>query len=134
MIVEKLRPSDAYIPELSLVAELDGEVVGHVILSRARLGDGEALALGPIGVAPQHQRRGVGSALMHAAIDRARQLGHGVVLLLGHPEYYPRFGFVHAPTLGMTHDVMSPPFMALELRRGGAGSGGRFDFPAAFAE
>ena len=134
MIVEKLRPSEAYIPELSLVAELDGEVVGHVILSRARLGDGEALALGPIGVAPEHQRRGVGSALMHAAIERARELGHGVVVLLGHPEYYPRFGFVHAPTLGMTHDVMSPPFMALELRPGGAGSGGRFDFPAAFAE
>jgi putative acetyltransferase len=131
-IVELLRPSDAYVPELSLVAEVDSEIVGHVILSRGHLDDRRVLALGPIGVVPAHQRRGVGSALMRKSIDRARGLGHELVVLLGHTWYYPRFGFVPARNLGITGEWKTDAFMALELVRGGARDGGVFRFPAAF--
>jgi predicted N-acetyltransferase YhbS len=131
-IVERLRASDAYLPEFSLVAELHGEVAGHTILSLGRLDDRPALALGPIGVLPERQRAGVGSALMRASLDRAREQGHQLVVLLGHPEYYPRFGFVPAETLGIMGGWSGPAFMALELVPGGAGAGGLFTFPAAF--
>jgi putative acetyltransferase len=131
-IVELLRPSDAYVPELSLVAELDGEVVGHVILSRGHLDDRRVLALGPIGVLPAHQRSGIGSELMRVSLDRARALGHELVVLLGHPWYYPRFGFVPAATLGITGEWKTDAFMALELVPAGARGGGTFTFPRAF--
>ena len=134
LLVERLRNSSAFVPELSLVATLDGGVVGHVILSRARLDERSVLALGPIGVAPEQQRRGIGAALIRACIDRAATLGEDLVILLGHPEYYPRFGFVPASRLGIT-----PPrpwrdevFMALELRPGGAHGGGAFAYAPAF--
>ena len=131
-IVELLRPSDAYVPELSLVAELDGEAVGHVILSRGYLDERRVLALGPIGVLPDHQRTGVGSALMRESLDRARALGHELVVLLGHTSYYPRFGFVPARELGITGAWDTDAFMALELVPGGARGGGTFTFPPAF--
>jgi putative acetyltransferase len=131
-IVERLRESDAYLPGLSLVAEVAGEIVGHTILSLGRLDDRAALALGPIGVLPEHQRAGVGSALMRASLDRARDQGHELVVLLGHPEYYPRFGFVPAETLGIVGGWSGPAFMALELVPGGAGAGGRITIPTAF--
>ena len=133
-IVELLRRSEAYVPELSLLAEVDGEIVGHVILSRGRLDDRRVLALGPIGVLPAHQRRGIGSELMRVSLERARELGHELVVLLGHPWYYPRFGFVRAATLGITgeRDWEGDAFMALELVPGGARGGGRFTFPPAF--
>ena len=131
-IVELLRPSDAYVPELSLVAERGGTVVGHVILSRGFLGERRVLALGPLGVLPEHQRSGVGDALMRESLDRARGLGHELVVLLGHTSYYPRFGFVPARTLGITGAWETDAFMALELVPGGAGGGGTFTFPPAF--
>jgi len=131
-IVELLRESDAYVPELSLVAEAGAELIGHVILSRGHLDERRVLALGPIGVLPAHQRRGVGSVLMRASLDRARRLGHELVVLLGHPWYYPRFGFVPARTLGITGAWDSDAFMALELVPGGARGGGTFTFPRAF--
>ena len=134
-IVELLRPSDAYVPELSLVAELDGEIVGHVILSRGHLDERRVLALGPIGILPAHQRSGIGSELMRVSLRRAGELGHELVVLLGHPWYYPRFGFVRAGALGITSDEdwsAAEAFMAVELVPGGAHGGGRFRFPAAF--
>ncbi len=133
-IVELLRPSDAYVADLSLLAEVDGEIVGHVILSRGSLDDRRVLALGPIGVVPAHQRSGIGSELMLVSLTRARELGHELVVLLGHPWYYPRFGFVPAASLGITsaEDWPADAFMALELVPGGARGGGTFTFPSAF--
>lgn len=133
-LVERLRAGGDYLSELSLVAEHDGTVVGHVALSRARLDGRAVLALGPIGVLPGRQRHGVGSALMRSAVARARESGEQLVVLLGHPEYYPRFGFVPAADLGIRGDFAGPPFMALELVPGGAGGGGRFEYAPAFAE
>jgi putative acetyltransferase len=133
-IVERLRAGPDFLPELSLVAEEDGAIVGHTILSRARLDGRPVLALGPIGVVPDRQRDGVGAALMHASLEAAGKAGEGLIVLLGHPTYYPRFGFVPASTLGITppYDVADEVFMALELSPGAAQGGGRFAFAPAF--
>jgi predicted N-acetyltransferase YhbS len=84
-----------------VVAVLDGEVVGHVISTRGWVGSHELLGLGPLGVTPRLQRKGIGSALMKETIARANAAGESGIALLGSPEYYPRFGFVPAATLGV---------------------------------
>jgi putative acetyltransferase len=86
---------------VALVAEDDGEVVGHVQLSTAWVGDDEVLALGPIGVAPAWQRRGIGSALVAAALEAARDAGACAVILLGDPPYYGSRGFEPAKSYGL---------------------------------
>ena len=102
VLVDALRDDGDVVPGLSIVAELGGEVVGHVVCSRARIGDRPSLGLGPLGVLPAHQRRGVGSALVHGVLAAADALGAGEVVLLGDPGYYARFGFVLATPLGIT--------------------------------
>jgi putative acetyltransferase len=99
-LADDLRASDAWVPQLSLVALADAEIVGHVVCSRGRLEpDGHAvLGLGPIGVDPDRQRDGIGSALMHAVLGAADALGEPIVALLGDPAYYNRFGFAPART------------------------------------
>ncbi|NBE82637.1 GNAT family N-acetyltransferase [Micromonospora rubida] len=103
-LVDALRVDDGWLPSLSLVAtDADGQVVGHVVATRGTVaGAPVALGLGPIGVLPAWQRRGVGSALMHAVLGAADALDEPLVVLLGHPEYYPRFGFRPAVELGVT--------------------------------
>jgi putative acetyltransferase len=93
-LVDDLRASPAWLPELSLVAVTQtGELIGHVLCTRAYVGRVPALALGPLSVRPDHQRQGVGSALMHAILSAADALGEPLVGLLGDPAYYGRFGF-----------------------------------------
>ncbi|MFC9787401.1 GNAT family N-acetyltransferase [Rhodococcus sp. NPDC127528] len=104
-LVAALRASDAWLQGLSLVAEVDGAVVGHVCLTRATLGDDPVLALGPIGVLADLHGAGIGSALMHAALGAADALDEPLVALLGHLDYYPRFGFVPASTLSIDPGV-----------------------------
>jgi putative acetyltransferase len=100
-LVTALRASSAWLPGLSLVAEVDGRVVGHVVCTRAHVAETPALGLGPLGVAPPHQKTGVGSALMHAVLAAADALDEPVVVLLGNPDYYWRFGFEPAAGLGI---------------------------------
>jgi putative acetyltransferase len=93
-LVDELRAGPAWLPGLSLVAVASsGELVGHVLCTRGHVGEAPALALGPLTVRPDSQRRGVGSALMCAIIDAADALGEPLVALLGAPAYYGRFGF-----------------------------------------
>jgi putative acetyltransferase len=101
-LVDELREDGDVVPGLSIVAEHDGLVVGHVVCSRARIGERPSLGLGPLGVLPDHQGRGVGSALMHAVLAAADALDAGEVVLLGSPAYYSRFGFVLAAAAGIT--------------------------------
>ncbi|MEV6876029.1 N-acetyltransferase [Amycolatopsis sp. NPDC051128] len=103
-LVDELRTEGDLIGTLSLVAVREGAVVGHVCCSRARLGDDTtaAVGLGPLGVLPAHQAAGVGSALMHAVVGAADALGYGLVVLLGEPAYYSRFGFGTASDLSIT--------------------------------
>lgn len=101
-LVDWLRACPAWIPEFSLVAlGLDGDVVGHVVCTRGTVESAPALALGPLSVRPDWQRRGVGKALMHAVLGAADALGEPLVALLGSTEYYPKFGFRPASEYGI---------------------------------
>jgi putative acetyltransferase len=110
-LVDELRADPAaWLPALSLVAEdAEGEVVGHVVCTRGTLtgpdGAVPALGLGPLGVRPEHQKQGVGLALMHAVLGAADALGEPLVALLGEPAYYARFGFVTATDAGVEPPV-----------------------------
>jgi putative acetyltransferase len=108
---------------ISLVAEYDGSVVGHILFSPVALSDHPELrimGLAPMAVAPAHQRTGIGSALVEAGVERCRELGFGAVAVLGHAQYYPRFGFRPAKGFGIgcEYDVPDEVFMMLELRPG----------------
>jgi putative acetyltransferase len=96
-IVEGVRDDDG---SFALVAEQDGDLIGHVQLSRARIGENPVLALGPIGVLPDRQGQGIGSALMWAALEHAKANGEAAVILLGSQAFYPRFGFEPSSGLG----------------------------------
>ena len=91
-LVDELRESEAWLPELSMVAAEPG-VTGHVLCTRGHVGDAPVLALGPLSVRPDRQRAGVGSALMHAVLGAGDALGEPLVALIGDPRYYGRFGF-----------------------------------------
>lgn len=120
-LVDRLRTDPAYLAALSLVAECDGRVVGHIMLTRARVECAvdavEALALAPMGVLPRMQRRGVGAALVHRALAEAENSGHQLVIVLGHAAYYPRFGFKVASMygIGAPFPVPDEAFLAVWL-------------------
>jgi putative acetyltransferase len=101
-LIDALRADAGWLPHLSLVAVRDGEVVGHVVATRARVGDVPALGVGPLGVLPAAQGRGVGCALMYALLGAAQARDETIVGLLGEPAYYGRFGFVTATDVGIT--------------------------------
>ena len=119
-MVNELRRRDGY-TELSLVATIDEEIVGHIICSKAEVKTDietiPVLNIGPISVLPEYQRKGVGKALITEMIKKAKQLGHGAILFWGRPEYYPQFGFVAASGYGITDadGHSSPAFFAMEL-------------------
>jgi putative acetyltransferase len=135
-IVDAIRRSDRFVPELSLVAEVEGVVVGHVMLSYVDLGDDSrrVLELGPMSVAPERQRSGVGSALVEEALRRGDDRGEPLVLVLGHPTYYPRFGFRPASTLGIVPppEITDEVFMAVPLRAYDPSLRGQVVLPPAF--
>jgi predicted N-acetyltransferase YhbS len=117
-VVEKLRAdSAAWLPGLSIVATAeDGQVVGHVLLSRCHVDETPAVALGPCAVLPSYQKQGVGSAVIRTALAAARDRGEHLVVLLGHLEYYPRFGFRPASAFGIDATFETGPhLMALPL-------------------
>ena len=102
-LLDQLREDEGWIDGLSLVAEVDGEVVGHVVCTRGTVGADRrpALGLGPIGVRPDRQGQGIGSALVHAVVAVAEDRGETLVALLGSTEYYRRLGFVPAADHGV---------------------------------
>jgi putative acetyltransferase len=111
-------------PHISLVAVLDGQVVGHIFFSPVSIeSDGDAFAaigLAPMAVLPDYQNKGIGTELVWAGLRECKRLGHEVVVVLGHPEYYPRFGFVPASQRGIRseYDVPDEVFMVAELTPG----------------
>lgn len=140
-LVEAVRESPSFIPELSLVALEDGEVVGHILFSAMNIqtaqGDVPALALAPLAVLPAYQNRGIGSRLVEEGLAECRSLGHGIVVVVGHPGYYPRFGFVPARGRGLEAPFQVPDeaFMVLELAPGALhGVAGMIRYSPAFDE
>lgn len=104
-LVDELRADPGWIPALSLVAVDGSRVLGHVTCTRATIADRPALGLGPLSVDPPDQRAGVGSALVHAVLGAADALDEPIVVLLGDPRYYQRFGFVQADSCGVVPPV-----------------------------
>lgn len=117
-LVAALRKSNAFIPELSLVAEIDGEIVGHILFTRAKVGGEEVLALAPLSVKPVYQRQGVGTALVVEGHKIAKRLGYQYALVLGSELYYPRFGYMPAEQYGIMipKGFPAPNFMAVKLQ------------------
>jgi len=137
-LVSTLRESAAYNRELSLVAELGGRIVGHVLLSRVPLRrDGDeknVLALGPMSVVPSQSHRGIGSELIQASIRLARDKGYGAIVVLGHPEYYKRFGFVPARQKQVSCNLPAPEdaLTVMEVVDGNLEGGGHVEYPEPF--
>jgi len=125
-------------PVVSLVAEDDGTVVGHILFSPVSLSGHSELkivGLAPMAVVPGKQRQGFGSALVRAGLEQVKELGFVAVVVLGHPEFYPRFGFVPSSRFGIDceYDVPAEVFMALELQPESLGGrSGRVKYHAAF--
>ncbi len=139
-LIERIRASEQYIPELSIVAEIDREIVGHIMLSKAtvreRDKETDVIVLAPIAVKPSFQKQGIGSQLIEEGIRRCKALGYGLVLLIGHPGYYPRLGFQPARQHGLEltqFDVPDEVFMVVEVMDGKLQEiSGELLYPAAF--
>ena len=127
-------------PVVSLVAEHDGRIVGHIMFSPVTLvGEPELkiMGLAPMAVASARQRKGIGSALVRAGLEQCARLDFGAIVVLGHPTYYPRFGFVPAIRWKIRCEYEAPPeaFMAIELQAGYlGGKAGTIRYHPAFAD
>lgn len=120
-LVDRLRAADKMV--VSLVAERDGQVVGHVLFSPVTVTIAppawRAVGLAPVSVLPEFQREGIGSALIRAGLEACRQAGYDAAVVLGHVDYYPRFGFARALDRGLDNEYgATDAFMVLELRSG----------------
>lgn len=135
-LVEDLRVSAGYVPELALVADDDGVLVGHVMFTVTELEDGTAiLMLSPLAVLPPRQRQGVGSALVHEGLRRAAARDEPLVIVEGDPRYYSRFGFARASELGLERPNERVPehaFQALRLPAYDERARGRVRYPPPF--
>lgn len=124
-LVDRLRLSEAFIPELSLVATIDNKIVGYILFTKILVIDEDkevpSLALAPMAVHPDYQKQGIGTHLIHHGFSKARELGYKSAIVLGHAEYYPKFGFV--PTskwlIKPPYHVPENSFLGIELIENG---------------
>lgn len=139
-LIEKIRKGENFIPQLSLVAEVDNKIVGHILFSKIKIiGDSvfESLALAPMAVMPDLQKQGIGSALINKGMKRAKDMGFDSIIVLGHSEYYPRFGFLRASkwNIKCPFEVPDEAFMAIELTEKVLdGKAGTVEYPDEFME
>ena len=139
-LIELIRDSENFISDLSLVAAMrDGEIIGHILFSIIHLvteqGTVPTLGLAPMAVKPDYQNSGIGSALVNEGIKACKALGYDHIFVLGHPNFYPRFGFSPASQFGIKSPFPVPEevFMALELKKGSlSGLQGKIKYPPAF--
>jgi putative acetyltransferase len=140
-LVDLIRISEHFIQELSLVAEKeDGEIIGHILFSTIHLmaknGTLPTLGLAPMAVKPGYQNEGIGSELVKAGLKACKALGFKHVFVLGHPGFYPKFGFSPSKTFCIQSPFPVPDevFMAIELQKGGlSGLQGKIEYPPAFS-
>jgi putative acetyltransferase len=134
-LVDNLRGGEHAL--ISLVAELDARVVGHILFSRMWIdtpsGRASAVALAPMAVIPGHQRQGIGALLVQRGLEILRAQGEEIVIVVGHPEFYPRFGFSPERAESLESPFPREAFMAFELRSGALdGVKGSVVYPPAF--
>lgn len=141
ILIEKLRQTEKFIPGLSLVAELNDEIIGHIlfypVVVQSATSRFYTLSLGPMAVAPEYQRKGIGSQLVIEGLKEAKKLGHKSVIVLGHSDFYPRFGFKPASqwNIRAPFDAPDEAFLALELVEGELkGKSGTVEYPEEFNE
>ena len=140
-LVQRLRKSDAFIPELSLIAENENKIVGHILLTKLKIKNGQkefdSLALAPVSVLPEYQGNGIGGMLIKEAHKKAKELGYQSVILLGHEKYYPKFGYKQADKFGieLPFEVPKENCMAIELIENGLKEiNGIVEYPKEFSE
>jgi predicted N-acetyltransferase YhbS len=140
-LVERLRNSESFIPQLSLVAEIEGEIVGHILATKLKIihneTEFESLALSPVSVLPDYQGNGIGGILIKEIHKVATELGCKSIILLGHADYYLRFGYELAEKFGLKlpFDVPKENCMAIELVKNGLkGVRGTVKYPKEFNE
>lgn len=129
-LVDRLRGDGDSLAEL--VADTDAGIAGHILFSRLGIGGIAGAALAPLAVAPAQQRRGLGGRLIRAGLDRCRRLGVPAVVVLGHADYYPRFGFDAALAVLLQTPFSGPSLMAIELAPGALAAGGALRYAPAF--
>lgn len=143
-LVSRIRQIDSFIPELSLVAvdEENNKLLGHILLSKVFIGDANnqktaSLALAPVSVLPEYQSKGIGKSLIRKALELAKKLEFQSVLVLGHPEYYPKFGFKKSSLwqIKAPFEVPEEALMAIELQEGSLDhAAGIIEYPSVFFE
>ena len=133
-LVVALRKGNAFIPELSLVAEHNGTVMGHILFTHGKVGMDDILVLAPLSVKPCYQKQGVGTALMREGHKIAKRLGYQYSLVLGSESYYPRTGYIPAEQFGIIVPVGVPTenFMAIKLQEDAKTIGGTVTYAKEF--
>ena len=133
-LVVALRSSKAFVPELSLVVEQDGRIIGHILFTKAKVGSDTVLVLAPLSVLPAYQKQGVGSALIREGHRIAKAAGYGYSLVLGSEHYYPRFGYIPAEEWGIEvpEGIPAVNFMAIRLREDAKPIRGSVTYPEEF--
>lgn len=140
ILIEKIRKGENFIPDLSLVAEIDNRIVGHILFSKIKIvGDSifKSIALAPMAVIPAFQKQGVGSELIKKGMAKAKELGFDSIIVLGHKDYYPKFGFERASkwNIKCPFEVPEEAFMAIELtEKAFEGKAGTVKYPDEFME
>lgn len=139
-LVDRLRKSEAFIPELSIVAEIGDKIVGHILMTKIKVINNtssfQSLALAPVSVKPAYQNKGIGGQLILMAHAKAIELGYKSIVLLGHEYYYPRFGYERASKFDIKlpfDDAPDENCMAIELIQDGLkGVNGIVEYPKEF--
>lgn len=140
-LVERLRKSAAFVPALSLVAAVEKKIVGYILLTKIKIKNSKqffaSLALAPVAVLPQYQKKGIGSQLIGAAHKKAKAIGFKSIVLLGHQDYYPKFGYEQADKfeIVLPFEVPKENCFAIELENGSLdGVSGTVEYPKEFYE
>ena len=133
-LVVALRNSDSFIPELSLVAVKEDEIVGYILFTKIKIENHEEIALAPLAVLPEYQKQGIGSMLIEQGHKIAKQLGYHYSIVLGSENYYPKFGYIPAIQYGIQapFDVANENFMAVKLNDADTGIQGVVQYAKEF--
>jgi predicted N-acetyltransferase YhbS len=140
ILIEKIRKGPNFVPELSLVAEKDNKIVGHILFSKMKIvgeSEYETLMLAPLAVIPELQKQGIGGKLVKKGIEKAIELGFNSIIVVGHKDYYPKFGFQKASKwdIKCPFEVPDEAFMGIELtEKALENKAGVVQFPEEFLE